>query len=836
VTGFEINITEIKKDLKSSNWEIILCATLLFILFQKSFEIFWDKISYIYPESIIEPSVFTDIILIFFLIFVPFRIFKGFKSSTNLFLLSNLALLVFIKIRYSPNSLVYLDLVISKGIHYVDLIWFIYLMVFISWISQYKVQEQTIAPFFSEDSPLINEKDDELNFKDYAKEISDKISIGTYKKAFAIGINGKWGSGKTSLLNLIIEQIKKEESNVIINFNPWNYKSADLLMLALFDSISETIKPYNKSVGKEIIHYANKLIGNSENVILKFVKNALSITAEDRSIAALRESIDTHIKKLNIKLFITIDDLDRLHFDEINAILKLVRNTANFHNTIFFLLYDKPYITKAIEHLNPTNSNDYMEKIVQLEINIPVYENTIIKDNLYKILKHRLPADLHNELKSIFTTDSNGIDHISFIISNLRDVNRLVNAISLNYSNLHGEVIFQDFFKIEILRYKFPNVYDLLKHDQRHYLTTEVKSERHNFVLAKNATGVNANSYKIYNKIESLYPSINTDRIINFLESIFTESRSSYYNNSKRLSIVYPSNFNRYFRYLITNGEVSESSFSNARQKGIKQLKIQIKFWVEKKLVSELKYLLQSIESFDNFEDFKNIIRSIFYFANFKQPENPYRTRVGFNDDKILRKFENYTKVESINKITSFFFSLLKESISSQDYIFTFVKNILSNNEVYFFSKDELQNNYFSQLQYIITRIPAPNREFWHIYNYHRETKVWETINTVPTSYDSTFEPIRLMLKERFMNFDVDWLIPELIDFNRINDGATKKLSSEFIFEMFGNMDEFEIFLMSLKEKQSNTLNEFLDFYEKIKSNKFQPIAFNFSKIRDTPY
>lgn len=833
---FTIDTEELKSALKHSNWEIILCLTLIFLLFQKGFEIFVIDLLETFPDSSVESSILTDIILLLFLIFIPLKIFKGFKVSTNVFLLSNLVVLVFIKVRYSPYSLSFLKFKIFDQIQYIDLFWLVYLIICISWIRQFRLKKFTKSPFFNEDFPLLEKAKDELHFKDYAKEISDKIDIGTYNKSFAIGINGKWGSGKTSFLNLIVEELALNKNNIIINFNPWNYKSTDLLTMALFDLISNTVKPYDKNVGKEIINYANKLIGTTDNQYLSFAKNALDLTSSDKSIIAIQENIDKQLRNIDRKLIITIDDLDRLHYEEINSILKLVRNTANFHNTVFFLLYDKNYISKAIEHLNPINCNEYIEKIIQLEINIPVYESTIIKGNLLNKLKKSLPTELNEELDSIFLTSNFQNDYIGSLIKNLRDVNRLMNSVTLNYSKLHGEVIFADFFKIEILRIKLPNVYDLLKHEQRYYLNTEVKNERHGYILAKTAKN-NIDHYLIYDKIVVLYPGINAESVISFLELIFTESRATHYNNSKRLSIIYPSNFNRYFRYLITSNELSESSFSDARQKGFEELKVKIDYWVEHKLISELKYLFESIEFYDDDNDYDNIIKSIFYFANIKQPNNPFETSIGFNDINILNKLKLLGESGSNDKAKEYFTALVKGSFSSQNYIFRLMNNMLSNGyEDYIIAKDELLTIYLDQLQHIITRIPAPNKEFWKIYNTLRKTKKWTKSGNVSTGEDALLDEVTLMIKDRFLKFDIDFIIPILIDFNRPNGGELKKLNDTFIDEIFGNKLFFDDYVNSIKDEKSKYISEFLVFYGKVKENKYNYIKFNLSVIKDDDY
>lgn len=67
-----------------------------------------------------------------------------------------------------------------------------------------------------------------------------------------IGLFGKWGTGKTSIINMVINEInslanydKKEKSNenkpLIIKFSPWNYSDKDNLITLFFQSLKNKI-------------------------------------------------------------------------------------------------------------------------------------------------------------------------------------------------------------------------------------------------------------------------------------------------------------------------------------------------------------------------------------------------------------------------------------------------------------------------------------------------------------------------------------------------------------------------------------------------------------------
>src|ERR1022692_2175566 len=64
---------------------------------------------------------------------------------------------------------------------------------------------------FFEDKPIGEQLADELGYTSYAQLLASKIQKSHFQKSFAIGINGKWGLGKTSFIDLIKRNLKNEE-------------------------------------------------------------------------------------------------------------------------------------------------------------------------------------------------------------------------------------------------------------------------------------------------------------------------------------------------------------------------------------------------------------------------------------------------------------------------------------------------------------------------------------------------------------------------------------------------------------------------------------------------
>ena len=94
-----------------------------------------------------------------------------------------------------------------------------------------------------------------------------------------------------------------------------------------------------------------------------------------------------------------IDDIDRLDKHEIIEVVRLIRNTANFHNTFFLVAYDRDYVINALGHLNEHNHHQFLEKIFQMELNLPAYDKSILTKELYNRLLNHIPEKHQKELK-----------------------------------------------------------------------------------------------------------------------------------------------------------------------------------------------------------------------------------------------------------------------------------------------------------------------------------------------------------------------------------------------------------------------------------------------------
>ena len=178
-----------------------------------------------------------------------------------------------------------------------------------------------------------------FNFQAFGGQLSRLLLDKTIPTPFAIGLDGEWSSGKSTLLlhveNIIKEDIKTDLENEnwkIIYFNAWKYEKLDPVG-SLMQVISNEYKNKNEKWKKIVKDYGTLALGTGLKVFfeidlqgeLEKTKEYFSNTVEE--FKTISETLEELIGKGG-RLMVSIDDLDRCSID--NALDTLFSNKSIF--------------------------------------------------------------------------------------------------------------------------------------------------------------------------------------------------------------------------------------------------------------------------------------------------------------------------------------------------------------------------------------------------------------------------------------------------------------------------------------------------------------------------
>ena len=271
--------------------------------------------------------------------------------------------------------------------------------------------------------------------------------------------------------------ISQDKKVALLLFEPWKNDSPDSIIKSFFDLYKEEVNKYAPNLSPIINKYVLTLLNEESSGIVKFCTQLSELFINGGKSEDLYDDMKEHLKKIAHKTIIFIDDIDRLNAPEIMEVLRLIRNTANFPFLQFIVTYDKEYLIKALEHSGVPKSEQYLEKIFNLEIPLPKFEERIICYELHNRIKETLNSLFNIDKENLIYKDmiyhrcseeSSAIfDYlIPKILENNRDVIRFHNSFYLIlrcFQNNSKEIDYKDLFYLELIRYRFPEIYNILR-------------------------------------------------------------------------------------------------------------------------------------------------------------------------------------------------------------------------------------------------------------------------------------------------------------------------------------------------------------------------------------
>mgnify|MGYP001312663250 FL=1 len=285
--------------------------------------------------------------------------------------------------------------------------------------------------------------------------------IGTTTTPITVAIQGEWGSGKTSLMNTLKDELCDQEGKKFhpIWLNTWQYslmKSEEETLISIINGLTNEIAEIAtekdsslEKLAKKSLSILSRIAGASVKVAVSAttgqrvdeVVDALSNDARDTTILKLRDSLNELISSIietddKDGFLFFIDDLDRIDPPVAVNILELLKNIFDLDNCVFILAIDYDVVVKGLEpkfgkltEKNEREFRSFFDKIIQLPFSMPVTSYNIdvfLEDTLTNM--GYVPNDV--TIKNEFFKNLTEIAYNS-VGSNPRSLKRLVNTLSL---------------------------------------------------------------------------------------------------------------------------------------------------------------------------------------------------------------------------------------------------------------------------------------------------------------------------------------------------------------------------------------------------------------------
>lgn len=340
------------------------------------------------------------------------------------------------------------------------------------------------------DEALARGSSDLLDVQRYSDALSNFIQQAN--TPITIGVQGEWGSGKTSMLNQIWHQLDSQGYRQVW-VNAWEHtllsNPEQALVKILGEIIDELLLMVDKRYvrtealkkGLRAVMQGAVKIGSSYALGPEAKKAVENFFESDmNAIKKLRSELDSLVAEIRDsdelntgKVVVYIDDLDRIDPPEAVRILELLKNVFNVKGCIFVLAIDYHVVVKGLKSKfgEPTAENEwefraFFDKIIQLPFMMPM--------GAYNIGAYL--RVLLNDIKFFSSDDSVDEDFIERMVQltvggNPRSIKRLVNCLSLILQFHGADTQLGDeqeakyahvLFGLVCLQIAFPEIYDLL--------------------------------------------------------------------------------------------------------------------------------------------------------------------------------------------------------------------------------------------------------------------------------------------------------------------------------------------------------------------------------------
>jgi hypothetical protein len=428
------------------------------------------------------------------------------------------------------------------------------------------------------DLPKESLEEDLFGWAPIVNRISDIIKFQSKvdHSCFTIGVYGKWGEGKTSLMNMVCENLKNEKGIKIIHFNPWLFKDQESLLLDYFKTLQsgitnkkvvEKIKKYGPLVSIGISGVLNLALPGTGSLLKGSLDQVIDAVSEIKNdLASLKKEVNDSIILSKQHYLIIIDDVDRLDKDELHTLFKLVRQNADFVNTTYMIAMDDELVAKSIgcrfESGDEKSGKNFLEKIIQVPFFVPKVQRGHLNKMLNTLLLPKIEILLSESGKR--TTKIDEIKeslnlYVSPLFNSAREIIVYINSLTIILPLVYKDVNISDLCLLEALKLFHPKGYNIIRHNKL-IITDSIEPSFKDISESPEIRQHKRNDF-----IEKLFENIESDKTL-YLKEIIERLLGpfispSYHNNVHTLnekSICSSYYFNNYFQYTHPDDIISD--------------------------------------------------------------------------------------------------------------------------------------------------------------------------------------------------------------------------------------------------------------------------------------
>lgn len=352
---------------------------------------------------------------------------------------------------------------------------------------------------FGTDTPIKAREQDLIGRAPFAERLAEILKSAAGPEPLVIGLYGPWGSGKTSVINLVENALSRKDDDgkagvSVVRFEPWNYLTAEQLLAQFLKEVGGALD--KDAHGRRKL--CGKLRGKRPEALNAFAaySEALLMTAgaaaslagvplagvavpafgnpltsrlkksADRagSVSAKKQRLEEELLKFDGRVVVIIDDIDRLPNDQVRMVFQLVASLAKLPKINYLLSFDEEVVTRALSEVQKCDGAEYLEKVVQVLVRLPSISSGDLERMLLKDINAIFEAFAYRR-EDLDDKRRNGVC-LTFLNNRfftIRELRRFANALKAKLSTLPQFCCFEDVVALTVLELKAPKLVDWVR-------------------------------------------------------------------------------------------------------------------------------------------------------------------------------------------------------------------------------------------------------------------------------------------------------------------------------------------------------------------------------------
>ncbi len=306
------------------------------------------------------------------------------------------------------------------------------------------------------DIPIEDKEQNRFKTGPYVEALADFIL--ECDTPMTVAIQGDWGTGKTSMINLVNQRIKDQVFS--FTFNTWQYSQFDLgndlpalLLNRMARELAGDVKGKPKITKTDVANATRGILKTTFGLLAGllpgggsvpddiFEQDMIRVIESIRSQfeAAIKNKADNTVKK---RVVVFVDDLDRLEPEKAVEILEVLKLFLDCRQCVFVLAVDYSVVTQGVrakygESIGEEKGKSFFDKIIQLPFKMPVARYDIkdyLTDLMGNIWGEEITEDEQEDVDNYLRIIENTIG------KNPRSIKRIVNSFMIveKVANLQG--------------------------------------------------------------------------------------------------------------------------------------------------------------------------------------------------------------------------------------------------------------------------------------------------------------------------------------------------------------------------------------------------------------